>query len=140
MSETLVFFLNYKKLLKTYKKYNVIQNNLSKLIVFCEWKSKWVIHSKKEWIAHLLFYHERIAHSHSFVLSILKDSLMVALLSWATWALRSQLLICPERSEWMAHSCSLKLAILSKWAMSEWANSQPCKIIYNVETFSYRAY
>ena len=40
--------------------------------------------------------------------------LTVALLSWATWAIRSQLLICPERSERIAHCCSLKWAILSE--------------------------
>ena len=31
-------------------------------------------------------------------------------------------LICPER---FTHSCSFVLSNLSKWAMSEWANSQP---------------
>ena len=36
---------------------------------------------------------ERIAHGHSFPLSDLSDSLMVAHLSWAIWANRSQSLI-----------------------------------------------
>ena len=57
-----------------------------------------------EWIAHLLIYHEQseqFAHSRSFVLSDLGESLTFAHLSWAIWA----------------HE---------RWAMSEWANSQPC--------------
>ena len=55
----------------------------------------------------------------------MSDSLMAALLTWATWAIRSLLLICPERSERIAHSCSFDLSDLSKWEMSEWANSNP---------------
>ena len=35
---------------------------------------------------------------------------MVANLSWATWAIRSRLLICLERSERIAHSCSFDLS------------------------------
>ena len=59
---------------------------------------------------------------YSFVMSNLSDSLTVTLLIWATWAIRSQLLNCFEQSERIAHSCSFDL---SKWAMSEWATSQP---------------
>ena len=55
---------------------------------------------------------------HSFIMCNLSKSLMVALLSWVTWAIRSQSLICPERSEQIVHSCS------SKWTMSKWANEQ----------------
>ena len=62
---------------------------MSKLLVFCERKSKWVICSKNEQFADL---------------------------SWATWANRSQSLICPEQSERIAHSCSFDLKDLSKWA------------------------
>ena len=57
---------------------------------------------------------ERIAHIRSFVMSDLSDLLTVAHLSWATWANSSHSLICPEGFERM-----------SKWAMNEWANSQP---------------
>ena len=54
-------------------------------------------------------------------------------LSWATWANRSQSLICHERPERFAHCCSFVLSNLSEsltvahliWAMSKWANSQP---------------
>ena len=82
---------------------------------------------KNERFAHLLIYHElpeRNAHSWSFVLSDLSNSLTVALLTWATWVIGSQSLICPERSEWVAHSRSFDLSNLSEWAISEWANSQ----------------
>ena len=70
---------------------------MSKLLVFCEWKSKWVICSKKRAIC-------------SFIMSDLSESLTVAHLSWAIWANRTQLLIWSEGSE----------------QMSKWANSQPC--------------
>ena len=63
--------------------------------------------------------------SHSFVMSNLSNLLTIAHLSWATWAISSLFLICPEQSEQMAQSCSLQWAIFfSKWAMSEWANEQ----------------
>ena len=48
-------------------------------------------------------------------MSDLSDSLTVALLTWATWAIRSQLLFCPEWSELIAHSRSLNLSDLSEW-------------------------
>ena len=56
--------------------------------------------------------------------SQLSNFLTVANLSWATWAISSQLLICPEGSEQIAQSRFLQWALLSKWAMSEWANEQ----------------
>ena len=65
-----------------------------------------------EQITHLLIYHERperITHSRSFVMSNLSDSLTVALLIWATWAIPSQSLTCLERSERIAHSRSFDL-------------------------------
>ena len=89
--------------------------------------------AQKKWFDHLLFYHERpeqIAHGCSFVMSDLSDLLMVALLSWATWAICSQLLICAEQFELFAHSRSFVLSDLSEWAMSEWANSQPWGEVY----------
>ena len=57
---------------------------------------------KIEWFARLLIYHEwpkRIAHSCSFFMSDLSDSLTVAHLSLAN---HSQLLIWSERSEGMS--------------------------------------
>ena len=53
-------------------------------------------------------------------LSDLSDSLTVSHLSWATWAIRSQSLICPKQSDQIAHSRSFDMSNLSKWA-----NSQP---------------
>ena len=78
-------------------------------------------------IAHLLIFGkrpERIAHSCSFVMSDLSDLLTVDLLIWATWAIRSQLLICLERSEQIAHSCSLDLSEMSKWANEQGVNER----------------
>ena len=92
----------------------------------------------------------------SFFMSDLSESLMVNLLSWvtwvirswslicleqperfahiahflwATWEIRSWLLICLERSERMAHSCSFDLSKMREWAMRKWANSQPWLVI-----------
>ena len=67
-----------------------------------------------------------------FPLSDLNKLLMVAHLSWATWAIRSRLLISFERPEQFAHGRSFVLSDPSKlltvthliWA--KWANSQPC--------------
>ena len=65
-----------------------------------------------------LIYHERpeqIAQGRSFDMSDLSNWLTVTHLSWAIWANHSQSLIWSERSEQMG-----------EWAMSKWANSQPC--------------
>ena len=89
---------------------------MSKLLVFCEWKSKWVICSKKRAIcsfimsdlsesltvAHLSWATWRFSLSCSFNMSDLRDSLTVAHLSWAIWANRSQSLISFEQSEQMS--------------------------------------
>ena len=82
------------------------------------WAKKQMIDSLKK-TSDLLFYHERpewIAHSRSLVMSNLSVLLTVTLLSSATWVIRSQSLICPERSEQISHSRSWKWAILSEWA------------------------
>ena len=60
---------------------------------------------KNEQFAHLVIYHERFAHSHSFVMSDLSESLTVAHLTWGIWANEQ----------------------MSKWAMSEWAIPNPAK-------------
>ena len=68
----------------------------------------------------------------SFFMSDLSKLLTVAHLSWATWAIDSQLLFWHERPERFAHSCSFVLSDLSEsltvahliWAMSKWVNSQ----------------
>ena len=82
MSESLIFFNLQKKYRKRTKKYISSQTFLSELLFFCERKTNLL--KKKERFAHLLIYHERperIAHSHSFVMSELSDSLTVAHLS-----------------------------------------------------------
>ena len=49
-------------------------------------------------------------------MSDLSESLTVAHLSWATWAIRSQSLICFEKSEGIAHSRSFDLSEFSALA------------------------
>ena len=46
----------------------------------------------------------------SFIISDLSESLTVALFSWATRVICSQSLICPEKSERIAHSRSFDLS------------------------------
>ena len=63
-------------------------------------------------------------------MSNLSDSLMVARLTWATWAICSQSLICPEGSEQIAHSHSFDLRTI--WAeerMSEFSTLLKLKLI-----------
>ena len=82
---------------------------------------------KKSGAGNSLIYHEQpeqITHGRSFVMSDLSDSLMVTHLSWATWAIGSQSIICLERSGRIAHSCSFDLSKMSKWANEQWANEQ----------------
>ena len=59
-----------------------------------------------------------------FIMSNLSELLMVALLSWATRVIRSQALICPERSKRIALSGSLKWLIVSKWANEQMSDEQ----------------
>ena len=77
----LLFLKKFKKLQKTYKIF------LSESLIFCEQKRKWAICSKK--LSNSLIC--------SFVLSFLSESLTFAHMSWATWVIRSQSLICPEQ-------------------------------------------
>ena len=86
---------------------------------------RWFWSNFVERFAPLLFYHERperIAQCCSFEMSTLSDLLTVALfkslLTWATWAICSQSLSCPDGSEQIAHSLS-DLSNLSNWAMRE---------------------
>ena len=55
---------------------------------------------------------EQFAHSHSFVLSDLSESLTVPYLIWAKWA----------NMRWANEQMSDEQ--MSKWAMSKWANEQ----------------
>ena len=102
---------------KSIQKNIILDTFFSDSIVFCEQKSEWAIRSEKT--SNLRIYHERpewTAHSRSFVMSDLSDSLTVVLLTWATWVIHSQSLIYPEQSERIAHSCSFDLSDLSEWA------------------------
>ena len=65
-----------------------------------------------------------MAHGCSFVLSDLRDSLMVAHFFCATWAICSRSLICLERSERIGHSCSFDLSEMSKWTNKRWGNER----------------
>ena len=75
ISESLIFLKNRTK------KYVFCQFFFSKLLVFCDQKSKWAICSKKP--SDLLIYHERFAHGCSFDMS---ESLTVAHFIWGIWA------------------------------------------------------
>ena len=103
MSKSLVFFKPTKNPSKTYKSYNFIQIYLSESLVFLLWV--------KEWLSDSL---ERTSDSLicSFIMSKLSDSLMVTLLSWATWAICLWSLFYHERPERFAHSRSFVLYIL----------------------------
>ena len=113
-SKSLFFFLTYKKTLKSVQKirfYSICFEQITRFLWAKEQTSNLLIR---------FFYHERperIAHSRSFVMSNLSDLPMV--------------LFCHERPEQIAHSRSLKWAILSKWAMSEWANKRIPNPVYD---------
>ena len=69
---------------------------------------------------------EQIANICWYDMSNLSDLLTVAHLSWASWGIRSQSLICPER---FAHSLSLVLSNLSEslsFAHLSWATWANC--------------
>ena len=116
MSESLIFFKNFQKLLKNRnKKYNFCQIFWANRSFYVSERANERFAQKNEWFAHSLIYHERpegIAHGHIFDMSNLSDSLTVAHLSWSIWANRSRSLISSEQFE----------------RMSKWANSQPEKI------------
>ena len=73
---------------------------------------------------------EHLCANRSFIMSSLRESLTVAHLSWATWAIRSLSLFWYEWPERFAHSHSFFLSDLSKsltvahliWAI--WANER----------------
>ena len=52
------------------------------------------------------------------------ELLTVAHLSWVTWVIHSQSLICLERSEQITHNRSFDLSKMTKWANDWWANEQ----------------
>ena len=147
MSKSLVFFQ------KPTKK-NILVKFCWANSFFCELKSKWAICYEKK--SNLLIYHEQpeqIAHSHSFFISDLRnsltshgcsfgmsnlsDSLTVTHLSWLIWANCSQLLIWfePSDSERMRNKRMSKFPTLRIceelltaahmiWAIWLWANEQ----------------
>ena len=107
----------FKNLQKTFKKGPKIQfySNLF------EWITRflWV----KEWMSDLLKKTSNLL-MRSFIMSDLRNSLTVTLLSWSTWVICAQPLICPEQSERIAHSCSLKWEFSSEWGNEQWANER----------------
>ena len=85
MSESLIFWKTTK--IQFYFK------EFERIASFLRAKERMSNLLKNEQFAHSLFYHERperIAHSCSFVMRDLSDSLMVTLLSLVIWANRSQ--------------------------------------------------
>ena len=109
---------NLQKNFKKVQKIWFYSNLLSELLFFVrETVIVWFTQKK----GNSLFYcewPEWMAHSNSFVMSDMSNSLSFTLLSGATGAICSQSLICPEWFEPIAQSCSLKWAILIKWANS----------------------
>ena len=102
--------------------------------IFCFWKHFRKMYNltkkNKKLIAHFLWLKEKMrdllkktsdSFIHSFVLSDLSKSLIFAHLPWGTWAICSQLLICPERAERIAHICSFAR---SNWAIERMSNEQ----------------
>ena len=98
------FFKNFQKNCKMVQKIRFFRIFLSEWLIFCERKRNGALCWKKP-SASLMCPEqpERIAHICSFVMSDLSDLLTVAHLSWATWANRLHLLICPEQFEQMSH-------------------------------------
>ena len=124
-----VFWVNrWVFLWKNLKKFGERPERFSHIALF--WRATWELTSliKKEgtresFVVFLLFTYKKCTKKynfrqiflseliiHSFVMSDLSNSLKVALLMWATWAIRSQSFI------WFGRSLQ----------MSEWANSQTC--------------
>ena len=72
----------------------------------------------------------------SFVMSNLSESLMVALLSWATWANCECFKQIAHFCEWFAQGRSLKWGILSERAKSKWAKERihnpACTVLHTV--------
>ena len=99
-----------------------------RIACFCEGKSKWGIRSENT--SDLLGKNKQFPQKKwticSFIMSNLRESLTVAHahMSWATWMICSQWLICPERSQRIAHSHSFDLSNLSKWANEWWVKEQ----------------
>ena len=101
MSESLVFS---KKIQKMFQKIWFKLNKNEWIARFCEQKSEWAIYSEKT--SYLLI--------RLFIMSNLGESLTVAHLSWATWAIRSWSFFLHERPERLAHCRSFVLSDLSK--------------------------
>ena len=104
------FKKTYKKLFKNLQKYDLIQIFWENHCFLLANERMSDLLQKNERFACLLFYHEWLfCHERPEGFT---HTLTVTLLSWVTWAIPSQLLICPEQ---IACSRSLKWAILSKW-------------------------
>ena len=98
LSESFGFFKIYKK--RT-KKYNFRFKKIERIACLFVSKRANEGFAKKNPSALLI---------RSFIISDLSESLTVALFSWATRVICSQSLICPEKSERIAHSRSFDLS------------------------------
>ena len=99
-----------KNVHKCTKKYDCSQIFWANCSFFVNKRANERFTQKNKQLAHLLIYHEQpelIAHSCSFVLSNLSESLSVAHLIWEVWANRSQSLIWSEQSERMSEFLTL---------------------------------
>ena len=147
MSESIASLKKFKKMLKTYTKYNLL--NFFEGIAHLLWaKEKWAICSKKtkqfahlSWAtrgkrSHLLICHERperFAHSRSFVLSYLSESLTFAHFSSAIWA-NEQL---ANFQPWDLHTeilqnsnCNWPYMPILKWLSLLYKVYKECSVVY----------
>ena len=92
-------------------------------------------HSKKVWFYNFSQIFLSKSFIPTFIMSDLSESITVAHLSWATWAIRSRLLFWHEQPERFAHSRSFVLSDLRKsptvshliwaiWVNERWAYEQ----------------
>ena len=110
------------------------KEGLSKRFIFLTYKKctkNTILAIFFEQITHSLIYHELpegITHSHLFVMSDLSDSLMVALLTWGTWAIaHSRSFVLSDLSE----SLTVAHLIWAIWANERWVSEQiPSPVSY----------
>ena len=107
----------FSKMSKFCKKIEQIRCLLNKLTIRSFAHLWWATSAIRSWLLIFFLQTERFAHSRSFFVSALSDSLTVAHFYWVNWVNRSWSLIWFERNEQ-----------ISEWAINEWANFQLWKI------------
>ena len=93
---------------------------LSELLVFCKkWANERFAQKNKQFARSLIFGErpERFAHGHSFLVSDLMESLLVAHFWWATWA------ICSHRLFLVSNLSNLLTSFIKNERMSNWLNN-----------------